>query len=172
LNHGPGEKAPSLKCLKERGGRRRQQMRACVGSVGPRTWPCSGVPEQIRRRGQFAGTSFNIHALLHHCLHVNKPFQGLLRALTGWRPSTSSHPFYPMGLMCSLLNGRGGGAGERGRAPSAIAHAHVRTFVFDPSLPSSLPPFLSKRPAPQIHKGASCCLPASMRCSRICVSRA
>ena len=54
-------------------------MRACVGSVGPRTWPCSGVPEQIRRRGQFAGTSFNIHALLHHCLHVNKPFQGLLR---------------------------------------------------------------------------------------------
>ena len=79
MNHGPGEKAPSLKCLKERGGRRRQQMRACVGSVGPRTWPCSGVPEQIHRRGQFAGTSFNIHALLHHCLHVNKPFQGLLR---------------------------------------------------------------------------------------------
>ena len=54
-------------------------MRACVGSVGPRTWPCSGVPEQIRRRGHFACACFNIHALLHHCLHANKPFQGLVR---------------------------------------------------------------------------------------------
>ena len=44
-------------------------MRACVGSVGPRAWPCSGVLEQICRRGHFAGTCFNIHALLHHCLH-------------------------------------------------------------------------------------------------------
>ena len=60
-------------------------MRACVGSGGPRAWPCSGVPDQIRRRGHFAGTCFNIHALLHRGLHANKPFQGLLRAP---RPAT------------------------------------------------------------------------------------
>ena len=41
-------------------GRREEEWREGVGSDGPRAWPCIRVPDQIRCRGHFAGTCFNI----------------------------------------------------------------------------------------------------------------
>ena len=82
VNHWPGEKARSLNSFRRHVQGGTQECTVCVGSDGPRAWPCSGVPDQIRCHGHFAGTCFNIHALLHRCLHANKPL------LPGWSPGT------------------------------------------------------------------------------------
>ena len=53
-------------------GRCERWFRGCVGSGSLRAWPCMDVPDQPRRRGHYACAYFNIHVLVHRCLHEIK----------------------------------------------------------------------------------------------------
>ena len=53
-----------------------EEVRRLYGVGRPRAWSCIVMPDQPRRRGQYAAAFFHFRVLLHRCLHKTKRFPG------------------------------------------------------------------------------------------------